>query len=122
MNKRFYILTFILILVFLVGCNPIPNPPVEPELYRIEITPHSADIEAGESIDLFVTGYSEESEEVDLDATKIHWSKGCPSGDLEPLIGYTTTFTSARSSSGVMHIYCDYEEFRDTARINIIRR
>jgi len=120
MNKYFII--FILMLAFLVGCSPIPDPPIEPELYCIEITPHSANIEAEESIDLFVTGYSEEGEEVDLDATKIYWSKCCPSGDLEPLTGYTTAFTSARSSSGVMHIYCDYEEFRNTARINIIGR
>jgi len=126
MNEYLYLLLLIpiLILAFLVGCSPVIDPPdpPEPELYRIEVTPHKADIQAGTSITLFVTGYSIEGEEVMMDTMKVKWSKCCPSGDLEPITGYTTTFTSLRSSSGIMMIYCDYEEFRDTARINIIGR
>lgn len=126
------ILIFIVILVLLTGCNPMipidpifplnPELPIEPELYRIEITPRYTEIQAGSSVQLSVTGYSEKNEVVNLDEADIFWSKGCPSGSLEPLMGYTTTFTSIRTSSGIMIIYCDYEDLSDKARINIIGR
>lgn len=124
MKELSHFLITILILCFIfVGCDPIiPEPEPKPELSYIEIEPHYAEIKAGDSIDLFVKGFSEDGQEIDLNEDKIFWSKCCPSGGLYPLVGYATTFTSARSSSGVMHVYCDYEGLKDTARIKIIRR
>ncbi len=123
MRELYYLLIIILILCLIfAGCNPvIPEPEPEPELSYIEIEPQYAEIKAGNSIDLFVKGFSEDGQEVDLNEDRIFWSKCCPSGELYPLIGYITTFTSSRGSSGVMHIYCDYEGLKDTARIKTIR-
>ncbi|MBA7674168.1 hypothetical protein ES703_82375 [subsurface metagenome] len=118
----FSIIILILCLIF-IGCNPvIPEPEPEPELDYIKIEPQYAEIKAGDSIDLLVKGFSEDGQEVDLIEDKIFWSKCCPSGELDPSVGYITTFTSARSSSGVMHIYCDYEGLKDTGRVKIIGR
>jgi hypothetical protein len=125
MNEYFYLVILIvcLALALLVGCSPViepPEPPLEPELHRIEITPNYTELLAGYSVQLIVTGYSEESEEVGLDEASIYWSKCCPSGTLSPLTGYTIVFKSTKSSSGIMQIYCSYGEFSDKARINIM--
>lgn len=90
------------------------------ELYSIKIFPQEATIPTGGSHFFTLHGYDLKLNEISLDSSKATWTKCCGVGNLSPVTGLSTTYTTP-STSGKWNISAQYNNLQTGAVIIVTR-
>ncbi len=88
------------------------------DLFSIKIEPSTTEVMKGGKASFQIKGYDIVLNEVPLDPALASWTKGCGVGELNPIVGLSTTYT-APDIAGVRDIAAHYGSLRVGAKIYI---
>jgi len=91
------------------------------DLFSIKIEPSTTEVVKGGKASFLMKGYDILLNEVPLNPALSSWTKGCGVGELNPIVGLSTTYT-APDIAGVRDIAAHYGSLRVGAKIYILEK